>query len=162
MPLILGFLMLAVATLSELYGLRVERAHHNLISESATFRTTVDFTNDLIEYAQVLHRIQLQNPNFAMETSSFDNDFTTGTVTRIDEVLQDALCLNTSVNFYNCKPMFRGFHRCRPNPRLPNEEEVKARWKVRRGDRNVRTLHRDYRYRNAAAHVSPKPLRSDN
>jgi hypothetical protein len=123
-------LLLFVATLPGLYGLRTERAYHNPRYESAQFRTTVDFTNDLIDYAQVLHSNQLQNPNFAAETSSFDNNFTTGTVTNIDEILQHAVYLNTSVSFYNCTPMFSGFHRYRPHPKLPNEEENKGRWKV--------------------------------
>lgn len=90
---------------------------------------TADFTNDLVHYAQILQSNKLQDFNWPTKTSKFDGDFTTTTITIIEEVLQDAIDLSTFVDFSDCEYLFHRLQHHLPKDKLPDEED-EAKTKV--------------------------------
>jgi hypothetical protein len=97
--------------------------HPHFFGPSAKVLATANLTNALVRYTHGLRSTQLQDSNLVTETLRFDEDYTTVTIDWIDEILQDAKSLSTSVDFSDCEDLLYQLHHLRPSDQLAKEED---------------------------------------
>lgn len=114
----------ALALINGLYLHHLDTSQSSRVPElPADILAMADFTNDLVHYAQALHSFQPQDFAPAAGTSSSDEDYALVTIGHIDENYQDAMSFKTSVDFWDCEPLFEKLWYYRPDDQSLNEED---------------------------------------